>query len=182
MKHILLIITGSIAAYKTPELIRLCRQSGYAVQCILTSGGAQFVTPITLAALSEKPVYNDLFSLKDEVEMGHIRLSREADLVLVAPATADIIAKMVHGLADDLASTVLLATDKPIMVAPAMNGRMWEHKATQRNVKQLQEDGTLLIPPAPGLMACGETGTGRMAEPEEILGFIKRFFHHDQTP
>lgn len=174
-KQLLLIITGSIAAYKIPEFIRLCRKAEIDVRCILTHGGAQFVTPITLASLSEYPVYTDIFSLKDEVEMGHIRLSREADLILVAPATADIIAKMVHGLADDLASTVLLATDKPVIVAPAMNAKMWEHKATRRNIAQCQEDGAVIIAPAAGSLACGEEGVGRMVEPQELLAAVKRF-------
>jgi len=175
-KRLLLIITGSIAAYKIPELIRLCTQQHIDVRCILTHGGAQFVTPTTLAALSGNAVYTDIFSLKDETEMGHIRLSREADLVLVAPATADSIAKLVHGLADDLASTVLLATDKPVMVAPAMNVRMWEHPATQRNIKQIQDDGILLISPTSGTLACGEEGIGKMVEPADLLAAINRFF------
>jgi phosphopantothenoylcysteine decarboxylase/phosphopantothenate--cysteine ligase len=174
-KQLLLIITGSIAAYKIPEFIRLCRQQNYDVRCILTKGGTQFVTPLTLAALSEQPVFTDIFSLKDETEMGHIRLSREADLVIVVPASADILAKMAHGMADDLASTVLLATDKTVMVAPAMNSKMWEHKATQRNISQLKEDGIIVIAPESGTLACGEEGTGRMAEPLALLSAIERF-------
>lgn len=178
MKHILLIITGSIAAVKSLDVIRLLTRNSYNVTCILTQGGAQFVTPLSVATLSGNPCYGDIFSLKDEIEMGHIRLSRAADLVLVAPATADILAKMAAGLADDLASTVLLATDKPVMVAPAMNVKMWEHKATQRNIRQLQDDGITLIGPIAGELACGETGLGRMAEPEMIYHAIEQFFHH----
>jgi phosphopantothenoylcysteine decarboxylase / phosphopantothenate---cysteine ligase len=167
--RVLLIIAGGIAAYKSLELIRRLRDQGVAVRCILTRAGAQFVTPLAVASLSGENVYDDLFSLTDEAEMGHIRLSREADLVVVAPATADLIAKMAHGLADDLASTALLATDKPVLIAPAMNPQMWQHPATLRNVAQLGADGVRLIGPNPGDMACGETGVGRMAEPDEIL-------------
>ncbi len=173
MKHLLLIITGSIAACKALDLIRLLKARNMEVTCILTSGGAQFVTPLAVSIFSGNPCYTALFSLKDEIEMGHIRLSREADLVLVAPATADILAKMVCGLADDLASTVLLATDKPVIVAPAMNVKMWEHKATQRNIAQLKEDGVHVIGPATGSLACGEVGQGRMVEPEAICCYIE---------
>lgn len=173
-KTILLVISGGIAAYKSLELIRLIRKAGGNVRCILTKGGEQFVTPLSVAALSENPVYSDLWSLKDETEMGHIRLSREADLVVVAPASANLIAKMAHGLADDLASTTLLATDKPVLIAPAMNPMMWQNPATQANIKTLHNRGIPRIGPNPGEMACGETGEGRMAEPEEILeGIIK---------
>ena len=171
--RILLIIAGGIAAYKTLELIRRLRERDYGVRCVLTSAGAQFVTPLAVASLSGERVFTDLFSLTDEAEIGHIRLSREADLVVVAPATADLIAKMAHGLADDLASTALLATDKPVLIAPAMNPVMWDHPASQRNIAQVQADGIRLIGPNPGDMACGETGLGRMAEPEQILEAIE---------
>lgn len=171
-RRILLIVSGGIAAYKTLDLIRRLRQAGAAVRCVLTRGGAQFVTPLSLAALSEDKVYQDLFSLTDESEMGHIRLSREADLVVVAPASADLLAKMAAGLADDLASTLLLATDKPVLVAPAMNVRMWEHPATQDNMRRLEERGIRRVGPEAGDLACGETGAGRMAEPEAILAAI----------
>ncbi|MGH6897786.1 MAG: bifunctional phosphopantothenoylcysteine decarboxylase/phosphopantothenate--cysteine ligase CoaBC [Geminicoccaceae bacterium] len=170
--RILLVIAGGIAAYKSLELIRRLRERGGGVRCILTAAGAEFVTPLALASLSGERVFTDLFSLTDEAEMGHIRLSREADLVVVAPATADLIAKMANGLADDLASTALLATDKPVLIAPAMNPMMWCHPATRRNLAQVQADGVRLVGPNPGDMACGETGTGRMAEPEEILAAI----------
>jgi phosphopantothenoylcysteine decarboxylase / phosphopantothenate---cysteine ligase len=171
-KSILLIISGGIAAYKSLELIRLIRGAGGRVRCILTDGGARFVTPLSVASLSNEPVYADLWSLKDEAEMGHIRLSREADLVVVAPASADLIAKMAAGMANDLAATTLLATDKPVLIAPAMNQMMWGHAATQDNIRTLQRRGILQIGPAPGDMACGETGMGRMAEAEEIFEAI----------
>ena len=175
-KRVLLVIAGGIAAYKSLDLIRLLRGQGCAVRTILTAGGARFVTPLTVAALSEDKVYQDLFSLTDESEMGHIRLSRSADLVVVAPATADLLAKMAAGLADDLASTALLATDKPVLVAPAMNGMMWEHPATQTNIGILAERGVRRIGPNAGELACGETGTGRMAEAMEILAAIAGYF------
>ena len=175
-KRVLLIISGGIAAYKSLELIRLLRKSGLAVRCILTRGGAQFVTPLSVSALTEDKVYTDLFSLTDEAEMGHIRLSREADLVVVAPASADILAKMAQGLADDLASTTLLATDKPVMAAPAMNVRMWQHQATQANLTALLERGVRIIGPDEGDMACGEFGPGRLAEPDEIAAAITAYF------
>lgn len=170
--RILLIIGGGIAAYKSLELIRLLRKSGAEVRVILTSAGAQFVTPLSLSALSENPVHTDLFSLTDEAEMGHIQLSRAADLVVVAPATADLMAKAANGLAGDLASTVLLATDKPVLMAPAMNVRMWDHAATQRNLATLRSDGVRFVGPNEGDMACGEFGPGRMAEPAEIHAAI----------
>jgi phosphopantothenoylcysteine decarboxylase/phosphopantothenate--cysteine ligase len=170
--RILLIIAGGIAAYKSLELIRRLRERGIGVRCILTAAGAEFVTPLAVASLSGERVFTDLFSLTDEAEIGHIRLSREADLVVVAPATADLIAKMAHGLANDLASTALLATDTPVLLAPAMNAMMWGHPATRRNIAQVQADGARLVGPNPGDMACGETGIGRMAEPEEILAAI----------
>jgi len=173
-KRILLIIGGGIAAYKACELIRLIRKAGMRVRCVLTRGGEHFVTPMTLAALSEEQVYSALWDLKDETEMGHIQLSREADLVVVAPATADLMAKMAAGLADELASTLLLATDKPVLAAPAMNVRMWLHPATRRNVARLRADGVTVMEPDEGEMACGEFGPGRLPEPEAILAAIER--------
>ena len=169
---LLLIISGSIAAYKSLDLIRRLKERGVEVRCILTRGGAEFVTPLSVASLSGNPVYGDLFSLKDEAEMGHIRLSREADLVVVAPASADLIAKMAAGQADDLASATLLASNKPLLVAPSMNTQMWQHKATQRNLKQIVEDGALIIEPGAGMLACGEVGAGRMAEVDKLLAAI----------
>lgn len=175
---ILLIISGSVAAYKALEVIRRLSDHGVRAKAILTHGGAQFITPLSVASLSGEPVYTELFDLKDETEMGHIRLSREADVVVVAPASADIMAKMAHGLADDLATATLLASDKPLLIAPAMNAKMWAHPATQRNVKQLIADGALLIEPGEGPMACGETGQGRMAEPEVIVECILQALKH----
>ncbi|PCD01667.1 bifunctional phosphopantothenoylcysteine decarboxylase/phosphopantothenate--cysteine ligase CoaBC [Sphingomonas spermidinifaciens] len=180
MKRILLIVGGGIAAYKACELIRLCRRAGIEVTCVLTEGGAQFVTPMTLAALSENPVHTTLWDLKDEAEMGHIQLSREADLVVVAPATADLIARMAAGIADDLATTLLLATDKPVLAAPAMNVRMWGHAATRRNVATLKADGVTVLQPDEGSMACGEYGPGRLPEPPEILAAIQAALAPDQ--
>ncbi|HEY0413482.1 MAG TPA: bifunctional phosphopantothenoylcysteine decarboxylase/phosphopantothenate--cysteine ligase CoaBC [Allosphingosinicella sp.] len=171
--RILLIVGGGIAAYKACELVRLIRKGGGSVRCVLTAGGAQFVTPMTLAALSEQPVHTSLWDLKDEAEMGHIQLSREADLVVVCPATADLLAKMAAGLADDLATTLLLATDKPVLAAPAMNVRMWRHAATRRNVARLRQDRVTVIEPDEGEMACGEYGPGRLPEPEAILAAIR---------
>lgn len=171
-KRILLIIGGGIAAYKSLDLIRRLRERGASVRCVLTEGGAQFVTPLSVAALSEQPVYTDLFSLKDEAEMGHIRLSREADALLVCPATADLLAKMAAGLAGDLASTVLLATDKPVLAVPAMNVRMWEHAATKRNIAQLRADGVAIMEPAQGPMACGEFGPGRLPDVPDIVNWV----------
>ncbi|MDR7230746.1 phosphopantothenoylcysteine decarboxylase/phosphopantothenate--cysteine ligase [Caulobacter sp. BE264] len=171
-KRVLLIVGGGVAAYKALPLARLLRKAGVAVRPILTKGGAEFVTPLSLAALAEDKVYQDLFSLTDEHEMGHIELSRSADLVVVAPATADLIAKAANGLAGDLASTVLLATDKPVLMAPAMNVRMWLHPATQRNIATLKADGVTFVGPADGAMACGEFGPGRLEEPEEIFAAI----------
>lgn len=173
MTRILLIVGGGIAAYKACELIRLLRREGVAVRCVLTEGGAHFVTPMTLAALSEQPVHTSLWDLKDEAEMGHIQLSREADLVVVAPATADLMAAMASGRAHDLATTLLLATDKPVLAAPAMNVRMWLHPATQRNVAQLRADGVTVMAPDEGAMACGEYGPGRLPEPPAIVAAIK---------
>lgn len=180
-KRILLIVSGGIAAYKSLELVRRLRERGAAVRCVLTRGGAQFVTPLSLAALSEDKVYTDLFSLTDEAEMGHIQLSRDADLLLVVPASADILARMAQGLADDLATTALLATDKDVMVAPAMNVRMWAHAATQANLATLRERGVHFVGPTEGDMACGEFGPGRMAEPNEIADAVSDFFE-DSAP
>lgn len=171
--RILLIIGGGIAAYKCLELIRRGRERGLAFRCVLTKAAAEFVTPLAVASLAGEKVYQDLFSLTDEAEMGHIRLSREADLVVVAPATADLMAKMATGSAGDLASTLLLASDKPVLIAPAMNQQMWAHPATRRNVARLVEDGVRMVGPNPGDMACGEVGSGRMAEPHEILAAIE---------
>ena len=171
-KRVLLIVGGGIAAYKACELVRLIRKRGGSVRCVLTRAGAEFVTAMTLAALSEQPVHTSLWDLKDEVEMGHIELSRAADVLLVCPATADLLAKMASGIADDLATTLLLATDKPVVVAPAMNVRMWQHAATQRNVAQLKADGVGVIEPAEGEMACGEFGPGRLPEPGAIMAWL----------
>jgi phosphopantothenoylcysteine decarboxylase / phosphopantothenate---cysteine ligase len=171
-RTILLIVGGGIAAYKAAELVRLIRKSGGGVRCILTKAAKEFVTPLTLASLSGEKVFDDLFSLTDEVEMGHIELSRSADLIVVAPATADLMAKAANGLANDLASTTLLATDKRVLMAPAMNVRMWEHPATQRNIATLKRDGVTFVGPDEGEMACGEFGPGRMAEPVAILAAI----------
>lgn len=175
-RHLLLVISGGIAAYKSLELIRRLRERGVKVTCILTAGGAQFVTPLSVSALAESKVYSELWSLTDEQAMGHIRLSRMADLIVVAPASANMIAKMAQGLADDLASTVLLASDKPVMIAPAMNPVMWAHPATQANMATLVARGVRQIGPSCGAMACGETGAGRMAEPMDILAAIENFF------
>lgn len=171
-KSVLLIITGSVASYKSLELVRLLRGNGIDVTAILTKGGAKFITPLAVSSLTGTKTYDDLFSLTDEVEMGHIELSRVADCVLVAPASADILAKMAAGIADDLATTALLATNKPVIVAPAMNHKMWSHPATQRNVAQLKKDGIAFIEPTEGEMACGEYGVGRMAEPAAIAEYV----------
>jgi phosphopantothenoylcysteine decarboxylase/phosphopantothenate--cysteine ligase len=171
--RILLIIGGGIAAYKSLELIRLLAKRGVRARAVLTAGGAQFVTPLSVGALTEDRVYQDLFDLTDEAEMGHIQLSRSADLVVVAPATADLMAKAANGLAGDLATTALLATDKPVLMAPAMNVRMWHHPATQRNLERLRADGVRFVGPDEGAMACGEYGLGRMAEPEVIADAIE---------
>ncbi|WP_323799518.1 bifunctional phosphopantothenoylcysteine decarboxylase/phosphopantothenate synthase [Parasphingorhabdus sp.] len=171
-KHILLVIGGGIAAYKAAELIRLIRKSGMTVRCVLTESGAQFVTPMTLAALSENEVHTTLWSLKDETEMGHIQLSREADLIVICPATANLLAKMAGGIADDLATTLLLATNRPVLAVPAMNVRMWQHAATQRNIAQLKTDGIIVMQPDEGDMACGEFGPGRLPEPDVVMAEI----------
>ena len=175
-KRILLIVSGGIAAYKAAILVRRLKDAGATVVPILTKGGAQFITPLTLAGLAEHPVYEDLFSLKDEAEMGHIRLAREADLILVAPASADLIGRMANGLADDLASTTLLAADGPVAIAPSMNPVMWANPATQANVHALMSRGVLVWGPADGDMACGEIGSGRLTEPEELVVMAEAFF------
>jgi phosphopantothenoylcysteine decarboxylase / phosphopantothenate---cysteine ligase len=182
VRRILLIVGGGIAAYKACELVRLLRKAGHRIRCVLTDGGAHFVTPMTLAALSEDQVYTTLWDLKDEAEMGHIQLSREADLLIVAPATADLLARMAGGHADDLATTVLLATDKPVLVAPAMNVRMWHHPATQRNIERLKSDGIRFVGPDEGNMACGEYGLGRLAEPADILAAAEALLAAPSTP
>ena len=175
-KKILLIIGGGIAAYKCLDLIRRLKERGAEIQAILTKGGEQFVTPLSVSSLTENKVYQELFSLTDEAEMGHIRLSRENDLILVAPATADLMAKMAAGIADNLATTTLLATNKPVMIAPTMNSQMWGHAATQHNLSVLKERDVLVIPPADGDLACGEVGTGRLAEVSDIISNIEAFF------
>ena len=175
-KRILLVIAGGIAAYKCLELIRRLRERGASVRCVLTAAGAEFVTPLSLEAVSEDKVYTDLFELGRESEMGHIRLSRDADLLVVAPATANTLARMAAGIADDLATTALLATDKPVLAAPAMNVRMWEHPATQANLALLRARGLCTVGPDEGDMACGEWGFGRMAEPHAILEAIEAHF------
>lgn len=176
-KRILLIIGGGIAAYKSLLLIRELQRRGIGTRCILTHAGAEFVTPLSVSALSGERVFSELFNLTDEAEMGHIELSRSAELVVVAPATADLMAKAAQGLANDLASTTLLATDKPVLMAPAMNVRMWQHKATQRNLATLRDDGVHFVGPDEGEMACGEFGPGRMAEPVVIADAIEGLLH-----
>jgi phosphopantothenoylcysteine decarboxylase / phosphopantothenate---cysteine ligase len=175
-KRILLIIGGGISAYKTPLLVRALDNKGIATRVILTAAGSQFVTPLTLASLTRDTIHTQLFDLTSEAKMGHIELSRSADLVVVAPATADLIGKAAHGLANDLATTALLATDKPVMMVPAMNVRMWEHPAVRRNVEVLKADGVIFVGPDDGAMACGEFGSGRMAEPDDIAKAIESFF------
>jgi len=175
MSKVLLIVGGGIAAYKSLELVRLVKKSGHEVTPVLTAGGEHFVTAMSLGTLAECRVYTSLWELKDEVEIGHIQLSRSADFILVCPATADLLAKMAAGIADDLATTLLLATDKPVVVAPAMNVRMWQHPATQRNVERLKADGVRVIEPAQGEMACGEHGPGRLPEPDQIMESLRDF-------
>ena len=172
-KRILLIVGGGIAAYKSCELVRLIRRAGADVTCVLTEGGSHFVTPMTLAALSENPVYTTLWDLKNEVEMGHIQLSRQADLVVVCPATANMLAKMANGIADDLATTLILATDKPVLAIPAMNVRMWLNGATQANVTTLRGRAITVVEPDEGAMACGEYGPGRLPEPPAVMDAIR---------
>jgi phosphopantothenoylcysteine decarboxylase/phosphopantothenate--cysteine ligase len=182
-RRILLIVSGGIAAYKALELVRLLRAKGIAVRAVLTESAKQFVTPLSLGVLTEDHVYGDMFDLKEEREIGHIQLSRQADLIVVAPATANILAKMAGGIADDLATTILLATDKPVLAVPAMNVRMWHHKATQRNLAQLREDGIHIMEPGVGAMACNEWGKGRLPEPAEILAEIERLLEEaGETP
>lgn len=183
-KNILLIISGGIAAYKSLELIRLFKKQGASVRCILTKGGEQFVTPLSVAALSENEVHTDLWSLKDETEMRHIRLTREADIIIIAPASADIMAKLANGIADTLVTTTLLAADnKPTFIAPAMNHQMWNHPATKANLEKLKNYGYHIIPPTEGDMACGEHGVGRLEEPENIIEEIKKkLLNQDHNP
>jgi len=181
-KRILLIIGGGVAAYKSLDLARRLMERGASVRGVLTPGGQQFITPLSVASLTGDECYTDLFSLKDEAEMGHIRLSREADLVLIAPATADLMAKMANGLANDLASTILLATDKQVMVAPAMNAEMWAHKATQRNLETLKRDGVLMVGPGAGMLACGEVGPGRLAEVPDMVAAVEDYFAGGTRP
>ena len=171
-KRILLIVSGGIAAYKSLELVRILKRHGISVRAVMTKNAAEFVTPLSLSVMTEDHVYSDLFNLKDEAEIGHIQLSRQADLIVVCPATANILAKMAAGIADDLATTILLATDKPVLAVPAMNVRMWNHKATQRNLAQLREDGINIMLPDEGAMACGEFGPGRLPEPPDVAALI----------
>ena len=181
-KRILLIIGGGVAAYKALDLSRRLMEHGASVKGILTTGGQEFITPLSVASLTGNECYTDLFSLKDEAEMGHIRLSREADLIIIAPATADLMAKMTAGLANDLASTVLLATDKPVMVAPAMNAQMWDHASTRRNVETLKRDGIIFVEPGEGMLACGEVGAGRLSEVPDIVSAVEDFFSGQVQP
>jgi phosphopantothenoylcysteine decarboxylase/phosphopantothenate--cysteine ligase len=181
-KRILLIVGGGIAAYKSLDLVRRLKERGASVRAILTKGGAAFITPLSLSVLTGEKTFTELFDLKDEAEIGHIRLSREADLVVVAPATADLLAKMAQGLATDLASTVVLATDKTVLAAPAMNVRMWQHPATRRNLATLRQDGIRFVGPDEGEMACGEYGPGRMAEPQAILAAIEKILGEGAEP
>ncbi|MEM9810780.1 MAG: bifunctional phosphopantothenoylcysteine decarboxylase/phosphopantothenate--cysteine ligase CoaBC [Pseudomonadota bacterium] len=181
-RRVLLIVGGGIAAYKALELARELTKRGVAVTSVLTSGGAEFITPLSLSGLTGERCYTELFNLTDEVEMGHIELSRAADMIIVAPATANLLAKAAHGIADDLAATVLLATDKPVLYAPAMNVRMWEHAATQRNIATLRADGAHMVGPGSGAMACGEYGEGRLAEPVDIAGAAELLLPAPQGP
>jgi phosphopantothenoylcysteine decarboxylase/phosphopantothenate--cysteine ligase len=180
--RILLIVSGGIAAYKALELVRLLRKDGIAVRAVMTKSAEKFVTPLSLGVLTEDHVYGDMFDLKEEREIGHIQLSRQADLIVIAPATADILAKMAAGIADDLATTILLATDKPVLAVPAMNVRMWHHKATQRNLERLHADGIHILEPDNGAMACGEWGKGRLPEPEAIAAEIRRLLAAPALP
>ena len=181
-KRILLIIGGGVAAYKSLDLARRLMERGASVRGVLTPAGQQFITPMSVASLTGDECYTELFSLKDEAEMGHIRLSREADLVVIAPATADLMAKMANGLANDLASTILLATDKQVLIAPAMNAEMWAHKATQRNIETLKRDGILMVGPGDGMLACGEVGPGRLAEVPDMVAAIEDYFSGGVRP
>ncbi len=171
-KRILLIVSGGIAAYKSLELVRIVKRHGIAVRAVLTTSAEQFVTPLSLGVMTEDHVYGRMFDLKDEAEIGHIQLSRQADLIVICPATANILAKAAAGIADDLATTVLLATDKPVLAVPAMNVRMWNHPATRRNLAQLTTDGMTIMPPDEGSMACGEFGPGRLPEPPDVAARV----------
>jgi phosphopantothenoylcysteine decarboxylase / phosphopantothenate---cysteine ligase len=177
-KRILLIVSGGIAAYKSLELVRLIKRQGIAVRAVMTKSAAEFVTPLSLGVMTEDQVYGDMFDLKEEREIGHIQLSRQADLIVVCPATANIMAKMAAGISDDLATTILLATDKPVLVVPAMNVRMWNHPATQRNLAQLRADGVTVMEPDEGSMACGEFGPGRLPEPPDVAARICAMLDH----
>ena len=177
-KRILLIVTGGIAAYKALELVRLLKRQGIAVRAVMTKSATEFVTPLSMGVMTEDQVYGDMFDLKEEREIGHIQLSRQADLIVICPATANILAKMTAGIADDLATTILLATDKPVLAVPAMNVRMWNHIATQRNLKQLREDGITIMAPDEGSMACGEFGPGRLPEPPDVAARICAMLDH----
>ncbi|NVJ98518.1 MAG: bifunctional phosphopantothenoylcysteine decarboxylase/phosphopantothenate--cysteine ligase CoaBC [Alphaproteobacteria bacterium] len=181
-KRILLIIGGGVAAYKALDLARRLMERGASVRGVLTAGGQEFITPLSVASLTGDECYTDLFSLKDEAEMGHIRLSREADLILIAPATADLMSKMANGIANDLASTILLATDKPVMIAPAMNAQMWDHPATRRNLEILKGDGIHIVEPGDGMLACGEVGPGRLAEVMDMVAAVEDFFGGNNLP
>jgi phosphopantothenoylcysteine decarboxylase / phosphopantothenate---cysteine ligase len=178
IKRILLIVTGGIAAYKALELVRLLKRQGIAVRAVMTQSATEFVTPLSMGVMTEDQVYGDMFDLKEEREIGHIQLSRQADLIVICPATANILAKMAAGIADDLATTILLATDKPVLAVPAMNMRMWQHPATQRNLKQLREDGVTIMDPDEGAMACGEFGPGRLPEPPVVAERICAMLGH----
>ena len=177
-KSILLIVTGGIAAYKALELVRLLKRQGVAVRAVMTTSATEFVTPLSMGVMTEDQVYGDMFNLKEEREIGHIQLSRQADLIVICPATANILAKAAAGIADDLATTILLATDKPVLAVPAMNVRMWNHPATQRNLKQLREDGMIVMEPDEGAMACGEFGSGRLPEPPAVAARICAMLGH----
>lgn len=177
-KRVLLIVTGGIAAYKALELVRLLKRQGIAVRAVMTQSATEFVTPLSMGVMTEDQVYGDMFDLKEESEIGHINLSRQADLIVICPATANILAKMAAGIADDLATTILLATDKPVLAVPAMNVRMWNHPATQRNLKQLREDGINIMDPDEGAMACGEFGPGRLPEPPDVAARICTMLGH----
>lgn len=179
-KRILLIVSGGIAAYKSLELVRLLKREGVSVRAVMTDSAAQFVTPLSLGVMTEDHVYGDMFDLKEEREIGHIQLSRQADLIVICPATANILAKMAAGIADDLATTILLATDKPVLAVPAMNVRMWNHAATRRNLGQLENDGVHIMQPDSGAMACGEWGEGRLPEPPAIVEQILRLLAADE--
>jgi phosphopantothenoylcysteine decarboxylase / phosphopantothenate---cysteine ligase len=171
-KRILLIVGGGIAAYKSLELVRLLKRQGIAVRAVMTKSAAEFITPLSLSVMTEDHVYHDMFDLKDEREIGHIQLSRQADMIVICPATANLLAKMAAGIADDLATTILLATDKPVLAVPAMNVRMWNHPATQRNRALLIQDGIEIVEPDEGAMACGEFGPGRLPEPPAIVAHV----------